>query len=123
MCPSLEHRVRKTPGKLFCVNQKGNFRCSHDQVFNGKDECLNCWEAVMISKPKVELVCKLCPTCSTSSAKLARKSTSCGDGYPKETDFRGEHICNWGRLVNDEGDWERCRKGYTTDVVDINTCI
>lgn len=122
-CPSLKHRVKKMGENLLCVNAKGKVVCPRHQVFNGKNECLNCWEGAMLTKRKGKLVCKLCPAGSTSSSTIARKCTSCGDGYLKGSGYRGECICNWGRFVNDKGDCERCPKGYATDGDYMNTCI
>lgn len=122
-CPSIDHRVKKIGRRLFCVNQKGKVVCPPDQVFNGKNKCINCLEGEVLSMRKGKLVCKRCPTGSTSSSKVARKCTSCGEGYLKELGFRAKCVCDSGRFVNDKGNCERCPEGFVYNSSDRNTCI
>lgn len=122
-CPSIAHQVTKIGDKLFCVDEKGKVVCPQRQVFNGKDECIECWEGGMLLMQKGKLVCKSCPIGSTSFSSKARKCTPCGEGFLKSRNYRGQCVCNWGRFVNDDQDCVRCTKGYANDIVGLNTCF
>lgn len=96
-------------GQNHCAPPKGPPVCPGDEVFDGVNKCLRCYEGGYISKVKGRLRCKNCAGDSFSKSVAAYSCMKCDKGF-SEVDF--ECSCNAGRFINGKGECVPCRNGY-----------
>lgn len=100
-CPKGSKNIAKSfTEQPRCVRLDGARICAPWYIYDGVEPCIRCYSGTYLSKSRKRLICKNCPSGSSSPGGLLRRCRECTPGFTSE---RYEACCKCGKRINSKG--------------------